>query len=123
MRRILVDRARRRASLKRGGHRGRVELDQANLVLPEPPEDLIALDEGLEALQAAHPEKAQLVKLRYFGGLTIDEVADALGISVATANRHWAYAKAWLYRYVKEVPATNLVESSHQDLAPGVTRT
>lgn len=105
MRRILVDRARLRTTLKRGGHQQRVDLDHAQLVLPEPPEDLVALDEGLEALQAAHPEKAQLVKLRYFAGLSIGESAQALDISVATANRHWSYAKAWLYRYVKENPA------------------
>lgn len=100
MRRILVDRARARTSLKRGGCPQRVDLEQANLSVPEPPEDLVALDEALQALRNAHPEKAQLVELRYFAGLTIQEAAQALGTSVATANRHWAYAKAWLYRYV-----------------------
>jgi RNA polymerase sigma factor (TIGR02999 family) len=119
MRRILVDRARRRSSLKRGGHLARVDIEQTSLLLPEPSEDLVALDEGLELLQATHAEKAQLVKLRYFGGLTIDEAADALGISAATANRHWAYAKAWLFRHVKGVSATIPKDARRQAASRG----
>jgi RNA polymerase sigma factor (TIGR02999 family) len=103
MRRILVDQARRRGRIKRGGGgaRQRVDLENVDLTVNEPPEELLAVDEGLTALAAQHPDKAQLVKLRYFAGLTIEEAAEAMGISVATANRHWAYARAWLYRHLE----------------------
>jgi RNA polymerase sigma factor (TIGR02999 family) len=102
MRRILVDQARHRGRIKRGGGAARQRMDLANveLTVNEPPEELLAVDEGLTALAAQHPDKAQLVKLRYFAGLTIEEAAEAMGISVATANRRWAYARAWLFRYL-----------------------
>ena len=102
MRRILVDQARRRGRIKRGGIavRQRIDLKNVELTVIEPPEELLAVDEGLAALAVPHPEKAQLVKLRYFAGLTAEEAAEAMGISVATANRHWAYARAWLVRYL-----------------------
>jgi RNA polymerase sigma factor (TIGR02999 family) len=99
MRRILVDNARRRGRLKRGGGQmRRVDLDHVELTMDEPPDELIAMDEALTMLAEAHPEKAQLVKLRYFGGLTQEEAAQAIGVSTSTADRHWAYARAWLYR-------------------------
>ena len=103
MRRILVDQARRRDRIKRGGGvvRQRIDLENVELTVDEPPRELIAVDEGLSALAVGHPEKAQLVKLRYFAGLTIEETAEAMRISVATANRHWAYARAWLFRYLE----------------------
>ena len=103
MRRILVDQARRRGRVKRGGGaaRHRIGLEDLELTVNEPPQELLAVDDGLTALAAQHPEKAQLVKLRYFAGLTIEEAAEATGISVATANRHWAYARAWLFRYLE----------------------
>jgi RNA polymerase sigma factor (TIGR02999 family) len=104
MRRVLVDESRRRGRLKRGAGMQRVGLDPQRLQVPEPSEELVALDEGLSLLAERHPEKAQLVNLRYFAGLTIEDAAQALGISVATANRHWAYARAWLYRYVAAEP-------------------
>jgi RNA polymerase sigma factor (TIGR02999 family) len=98
MRRILVERARRRDRLKRGGNRRRVDLNAvAGLTVGEPPDELLALDEALDQLAERHPEKAQLVKFRYFAGLTIEEAAQALGIGTSTADRHWAYARAWLY--------------------------
>ena len=102
MRRILVDRARRRGRVKRGGlaPRRRVDLATLELTVIEPPAELLAVDEGLTALEVRHPEKAQVVKLRYFAGLTAEEAAEAMGVSVATANRHWAYARAWLFRYL-----------------------
>src|SRR5205814_8253785 len=100
MRRILVDNARRRGRLKRGGELNRVNLDSLELTVDDPPDELIALDEALIKLAGEHPEKAQLVNLRYFGGLTHEEAAQALGISVSTADRHWAYARAWLYRHM-----------------------
>jgi RNA polymerase sigma factor (TIGR02999 family) len=102
MRRILVEKARRRGRLKRGGAMKRVELDAAELTVNEPPDELVALDEALGKLTERHPEKAQLVKLRYFAGLTIEEAATALGIGTSTADRHWAFARAWLYRRMAE---------------------
>ena len=98
MRRILVESARRKARLKRGGDLERMELDDVEISLAGPSDDVLALDEALTRLAAKHPEKAELVKLRYFAGLTGDEAAAALGISPATADRYWIYARAWLVR-------------------------
>jgi RNA polymerase sigma factor (TIGR02999 family) len=94
MRRILVDNARRKATQKRGGGLRRQALDA--IAAPEPGEDLLALDAALEKLAARDPVKARLVELRYFAGLTGEQAAEALGISPSTADRHWAYARAWL---------------------------
>jgi RNA polymerase sigma factor (TIGR02999 family) len=96
MRRILVDNARRKAAEKRGGPRERQELADVDVAAPVPPEDLLALDEALAKLEAHDPDKARLVKLRYFAGLSEEEAARALGISRTTAHRHWRYAKVWL---------------------------
>jgi RNA polymerase sigma factor (TIGR02999 family) len=96
MRRILVEGARRRHRLKRGGHRARVDLDAAQPAAPETDDDLLALDEALEKLAAKDPVKAQLVQLRVFAGLTLSEAAEVLGLSTSTADRYWAYARAWL---------------------------
>jgi RNA polymerase sigma factor (TIGR02999 family) len=100
MRRILVDNARRRGRLKRGGEMNRVDLDKVEMTVNDPPDELIALDDALSDLAKEHPEKAQLVNLRYFGGLTHEEAAQALGISTSMADRHWSYARAWLYRQI-----------------------
>src|SRR5205807_8891501 len=100
MRRILVEQARRKRSLKKGGGRAREEFDEVQLAAPEPVEDLLALDEALEKLAAKDSVKAELVKLRYFAGLTIDEAAAALGISPATAKRYWTYTRTWLYQEI-----------------------
>jgi RNA polymerase sigma factor (TIGR02999 family) len=107
MRRILVEQARRRGRIKRGGGaaRQRVDLEHIDLTVNQPPDELLAVDDGLTALAAQHPEKAQLVKLRYFAGLTIEEAAEAMGTSTATANRQWAYARAWLFRYLESSEA------------------
>ena len=101
MRRILVDRARRKAAAKRGGELARVELEPELAAAPEIQEDLIALDEALDRFAALHPMQAELVKLRYFGGLSLPEAAEALGLSERTAGRHWAFARAWLRRAVE----------------------
>jgi RNA polymerase sigma factor (TIGR02999 family) len=100
MRRILVEAVRRKRSLKRGGGRVREEFDELQLAAPEPVEDLLALDEALEKLAARDPVKAELVKLRYFAGMTIEETAAALGISTATAKRYWTYTRTWLYQEI-----------------------
>jgi RNA polymerase sigma factor (TIGR02999 family) len=100
MRRILVDSARRQRSLKRGGRRQRVSLEEAISLCEPPVDDLLALDEALTRLADEDPVKAELVKLRYFAGLSVEQTAEALGISRATADRYWAYAKVWLYHAV-----------------------
>jgi RNA polymerase sigma factor (TIGR02999 family) len=96
MRRILVDRARDRRRRKRGGDRRRVRIDLDTLLIDPPGDDLLALDEALLALAREDPIGADLVQLRTFGGLTLAEAADVLGIGRRTADRYWAYARAWL---------------------------
>jgi RNA polymerase sigma factor (TIGR02999 family) len=101
MRRILIDNARRKRRPKHGGGRQRVDLDEA-LVVDEPREDLLALDDALSKLAEREPVKAELVKLRYFAGLTVPEAAGVLGISVPTAERYWTFARVWLYAALNE---------------------
>jgi RNA polymerase sigma factor (TIGR02999 family) len=96
MRCILVEAARRRKRQKRGGGRARAELVDADLAVDDPPDELLAIDEALERLAAEEPQAAELVKLRYFAGLSVEEAAGALGLSRATAYRHWTYARAWV---------------------------
>ena len=98
MRRILVDNARRKQRLKRGGNQQRVDMDDVQLGAEGPSEDLIALDEALAKLAEMDSAKAELVKLRYFAGLTVEQAARALGCSETTAKEHWRFARAWLYR-------------------------
>ena len=97
MRRILLNRARDRNRLKRGGGRQRVDFDQIEVALDTPDEHLLALDEAIEALALEDQVCANLVKMRFFAGLSIREAAESLGISPRTADRHWVYARAWLY--------------------------
>ncbi len=97
MRRILVDSARRRASSKRGGDHERISLPDLAQQSPDDPLDLLALDDALKRLEEQHPEKAQVIKLRFFAGCTLEETAEILGVSRATAQRTWAYARAWLF--------------------------
>jgi RNA polymerase sigma factor (TIGR02999 family) len=97
MRRILVDNARRKASLKRGGDHKRIKLDDVPERFDADELNLLALDEALRRLEAEQPSNAQLVKLRYFAGCTLEETAQILGVSRATAQRNWAYARAWLF--------------------------
>ncbi len=97
MRRILVERARRQRTEKHGGSRQRIDLDDVEVAADTRSPDLLALDEALTRLTAEDPVKAQLVTLRYFAGLSVQEAADTLGISRATADRYWSYARIWLY--------------------------
>jgi RNA polymerase sigma factor (TIGR02999 family) len=97
MRQILIDRARQKGSLKRGGERRRVELHDALQAVVDRPDELLALDEALSQLAAIEPVKAELVKLRFFAGMTMPEAAEFLGISLATAERYWSFARTWLY--------------------------
>jgi RNA polymerase sigma factor (TIGR02999 family) len=98
MRQILIERARARGALKRGGAMPRITLDEALVPAGEPAVDLVALDQALERLAAMDPDQARLVELRFFGGLTIEETAEAMHLSPATVKRHWTVARAWLAR-------------------------
>ena len=102
MRRILVEKARRKKRVKHGGGRLRVDLEAVGFLAKEPSEDLEALDEALTKLAAEDSDKAELVKLRFFAGLTMPEIARVLNISLATAQRHWTYARTWLYAELKD---------------------
>ena len=97
MRRILIENARRKTADKRGGQRKRVSLDHADAVAVAPPDELLALDEALERLERHDPVAGKLVKLRYYAGLSLEHAAEALGISSATAYRHWTFGRAWLH--------------------------
>ena len=121
MRRILVERARRKARLRHGGAHRHEDLDPERVVEPPTDLDLLALDEALARLEASEPDKAEIVKLRYFAGLTLVETADVLGISRATADRRWAYARAWLYKEVSKGDPESGVPSNeaHPDASVG----
>jgi RNA polymerase sigma factor (TIGR02999 family) len=113
MRRILVDNARRKNSLRAGGHHQRSDIDEAGpwaLTLSDksPSDDLLALDEALEKLNKTDPRNAELVKLRYFAGLSLDQVAKIEGVSRRTATRWWTYARAWLHREITGGPDSGL---------------
>jgi RNA polymerase sigma factor (TIGR02999 family) len=97
MRRILIERARRKRTAKHGGQRQQVSLDEVEVAADARSDDVLALDEALTRLAAEDPVKARLVTLRYFAGLSVQQAAEALGISRATADRYWAYARTWLY--------------------------
>jgi len=103
MRRILVEAARRKRSLKRGGGVAREELDESHLVQQVPSEEMLAVDEALDLLAAVNPPAADLVKLRYFVGMTMEEAAAALGLPLRTAGRLWTYARAWLRRRIESL--------------------
>jgi len=96
MRRILVDRARRRLASKRGGGAFHVALDDAEIEAPATEDHLLRMEDALARLASHSPDKAELVKLRYYAGMTFDEVAEVLGVSVSTAKQWWAYSRAWL---------------------------
>jgi RNA polymerase sigma factor (TIGR02999 family) len=100
MRRILIDHARRKQRVKHGGDRRRVALDGVEPPVETRPDELLLIDEALERLENEDPQAAEVVKLCYFGGLEVEEAADLLGISRATAYRHWNYARAWLHAEV-----------------------
>ena len=97
MRRILVEQARRKRRVRHGGGKHRVDLDEGCSLVEPPDDDLLALDEALTRLAALKPDRAEVVKLRFFAGLTMPETARALGISQATAERYWRFARTWLY--------------------------
>jgi RNA polymerase sigma factor (TIGR02999 family) len=97
MRRILIDHARKKRSAKRGGRRLKLDIDAVDVVTCAAPDQLLAIDDALAKLARKDPTAARLVELRYFAGLTVDQAGKALGMSTATAYRHWNYARAWLH--------------------------
>ena len=102
MRRIMIDRARRRNAIRHGGGQERVELMEAEIVSPAADDEMLAVHDALDALGREDLRKAELVKLRYFAGLSVEETAEVLGISVPTAKRDWAFARAWLHRQIRK---------------------
>ena len=107
MRRILVDQARSKQARKRGGEWARQDLEGVEVAIPEIPEDVVALDEALNKLAQADPPAAKLVQLRFFAGLPLAEAAELLGISPRTADRLWAYARAWLHQEISGGPQSS----------------
>jgi RNA polymerase sigma factor (TIGR02999 family) len=101
MRRILIENARRKKALRHGAGQARLDIQELEIAAPGPDDQLLAIDEALNRLAALDKDKAELVKLRYFAGMTIEEAAGALRISEATAKRWWVYARAWLYAEVQ----------------------
>ena len=101
MRRILIENARRKSRLKRGGDQQRIELDEVNLAAATPDDKLLLIDEALEQLKATDEEKSRIVVMKFFGGLTNQEVAQTLGVTERTVERQWAYAKAWMFRQIQ----------------------
>ena len=102
MRRILVENARRKARLKRGGDHERVDLEHLDLAETTPDEKVLLIDEALEQLEKQDPQRARVVVLKFFAGLTNQEVAASLGVTERTVERHWAYARAWLFRAIRQ---------------------
>jgi RNA polymerase sigma factor (TIGR02999 family) len=102
MRRILIDNARRKRALRHGGDQRRIDLDEIDVAAVEKEDELLAMNDAMDEFAAVDKQKAELVKLRYFIGLNIDEAAKILGVSVPTANRWWAFARAWLYQKIRD---------------------
>lgn len=101
MRRILIDRARRKQAIRHGGGQQRVDIQEVDLASPTDDDQLLAINEALDKLAVEHKDEAELVKLRYFVGMTNDEAAEVLGISPRTAKHYWTHARAWLYREIR----------------------
>ena len=105
MRHILIDSARRKRAVRNGGGQVRMDFEELEIACETPDDELLAVHEALDQLAREEPEKAKLAKLRYFAGLSFEETAEVMGISVPTAKRHWAYARAWLFEAIKTQPA------------------
>ena len=114
MRRILIDRARRKGRQRRGSGAAHLDVDELEIASPAPDDQLLALNDALERFGTLEPQQAELVKLRYFLGLKIEEAAEVLGVSEATAKRWWAYARAWLFQEIQTPPNPGRHPSSGQ---------
>ena len=119
MRRILVENARRKQRQRHGGGRSQLELHEDDLVLDVPPDDVLALDEALQKLAAEDPLMASLVTLRYFSGLTMEQAAAVLDVSLRTAERYWTYARAWLHDEISGGDHSTLRQSTDSQTPPG----
>jgi RNA polymerase sigma factor (TIGR02999 family) len=104
MRRILIERARRKARLKHGGGQERVDIENLDIAETTPEEKVLLINEAIQRLEAEHPERARVVVMKFFGGMTNKQVAEALGIGERTVDRHWMCAKSWLFRKIKSQP-------------------
>jgi RNA polymerase sigma factor (TIGR02999 family) len=102
MRRILIERARRKSRLKRGGNQAKLDISQLELAAPMPDDKVLLVDEALQQFKAEDPEKARVVMLKFFGGLTDREVAEAIGVNERTVRRQWVFAKAWLFQHIAD---------------------
>jgi RNA polymerase sigma factor (TIGR02999 family) len=102
MRRILIEKARSKSRLKRGGRQPHLDVDRLELAATTPDEKVLLIDEALQLLEAHHPGRARVVTLKFFGGLTNQEAAETMGVTERTIERHWAYAKAWLFQSIRE---------------------
>ena len=103
MRRILIDRARRRRTVRHGAGMDRVEVEECHLAAPDPDDQLLAVNEALDRFAQQYPVQAQVVKLRYFGGMTHEEIAQVLDLSVSTIKNYWVFSRAWLFREIRSV--------------------
>jgi RNA polymerase sigma factor (TIGR02999 family) len=101
MRRVLIENARRKSRLKRGGNQVRLDIEQLELAATTPDEKVLLIDDALKRLEEQDPEKARVVMLKFFGGLTSQEAAETMGVTERTIERHWAYAKAWLFQSIR----------------------
>jgi len=101
MRRILIENARRKSRLKRGGNQLRIDIEQLELAATTPDEKVLLIDDALQRLQEQDPEKSRVVVLKFFGGLTNQQVAESMDVTERTVERHWAYAKAWLFQSIR----------------------
>ena len=101
MRHILIDRARRKKTERHGGRLARVEFDELRFAAPSPDDELLAVHEALETFQSHYPIQAELVKLRYFAGMTNEEISQVLGISLSTAKKYWSFSRAWLFKQIQ----------------------
>jgi len=115
MRRIVVERHRRKARQKHGGNFQRVDMHESQIICGMPSDDLLALDEALDQLEIEYPDRAQLIKLRYFAGLTLEQAAKSLGISRATACRHLTFARTWLYNQLRKMNLDDSANDEQQD--------
>jgi RNA polymerase sigma factor (TIGR02999 family) len=106
MRRILVDKARRKQSKRHGGNHKKVDLNDVFLAIEDPKDDILAIDEALDKLSNEDPKLAEVIKLRYFGGLTLDQIASIMGIGRRTVDRYWALGRAWLYQEITQAENT-----------------
>jgi RNA polymerase sigma factor (TIGR02999 family) len=103
MRRILIDRARRRLTAKHGGGLERIDADEEDIVAPDSDQQLLKVHEALDLLSGEHPEQAEVVKLRYFAGMTNEEIAQTLSLSVSTVKNYWTFARAWMFRAIQKL--------------------